>query len=155
MPDVDAILGCWYTGEIGGEALFAELARRATPEEGRKWLALARLEKRLSSRLAEILSARGLPLPAPAPAPDHVARCARERCDAIAGKSWAETMQWLRTLADDALQWMRTEADQLPESLAAIGELVVRHEVALMEFAQMELAGNGGQSLHAVASIGT
>lgn len=151
MPDVDAILCRWYAGEIGGEALFAELAGRATPEEARKWLALAQLEARVASRVAESLSARGLPLPVP----DHVARRARERCDAVAGKSWADTMHWLRTLADDALQTMRTEAGQLPESLAAIGALMVNHELALLEFTRMELAGNGAQSLQAVASMGT
>jgi hypothetical protein len=149
MPQVDAIIYRWYAGELGGEALFTELARRATPDEAHKWLALAQLEARVASRLTELLSARGLPMRTP----DEVARRARERCNALAGKSWSETMQWLRTLAGDALQRMRAEAGQLPQSLAAMGELMLRHEMALMDFAQLELAGDGAQSLHTVTSL--
>jgi hypothetical protein len=125
------------------------MAKQAAPEAAGKWLALAQLEARVASRLAETLSERGQPIPMP----NDVARRARERCEVVAGKSWAETMQWLRALAGDALQRMRTEADQLPEPLDAIGDLVVRHEAALLEFADMELAGNGMQSLHAVTLL--
>jgi len=149
MPNVNAILSRWYAGEVGGEALFAQMAKQAAPQAADKWLVLAQLEARVASRLMDILSARGLPTPTL----HDVERRAQERCEAVAGKSWAETMQWLRTLAGGALQKMRTEADQLPESLAPIGALVVRHEAALLEFADMELAGNGMQSLHAVTLL--
>jgi len=106
MPNAEAILSRWYAGEVGGEALFAQMAKQASPEAAAKWLVLARLEAGVASRLAETLSERGQPIPVS----NDVARRARERCEAVAGKSWVESMQWLRVLAGSALQKMRTEA---------------------------------------------
>jgi hypothetical protein len=35
----------------------------------------------------------------------------------------------------------------LPPDLVAVGDLIVRHEVALLSFAERELRGGGGDSL--------
>jgi hypothetical protein len=148
MLDEDAVLTAWYVGEVGGEALFSALAKWGAPEVARKWLALAEVEAAVASRLEAVLASRHLPIPRI----DDAERRAQKRCEAVAGASWEHTMRWLLTLADNALTRMKVEAERLPAELATIGSLVVRHEIALVTFAELELAGN---EVHALRSIET
>jgi len=146
MSDADAVLVDWYTGEIGGEALFWGMAEAAEPERSRKWLALAEVESRVARRLAETLHARGRPIPECPEQPG----IARARCVELAGKTWPEQMQWLKEIAVDALREMRVDAGTLPESLGPLGEFVLAHEIALVDFAQSELDGRGQVSLQPI-----
>ena len=146
MADADAVLEDWYTGEIGGEALFWGLAERAEPVSARKWLALADVESHVARRLAETLHARGRPIPECLDQPG----IARARCEAVAGKTWREQMRWLNDIAVAALGEMRIDAGKLPDSLGAMGEFVLAHETALVDFAQAELDGRGEDSLRPV-----
>jgi hypothetical protein len=149
MQDVDAILTAWYAGEVGGEALFSALARRGVPEVRGKWLALAAVEAATASKLAAVLTSRNLPIPLI----EDVEPRAQKRCEAVAGKTWEQTMRWLHTLTEIALRRMRTEADGLPAELAAIGDLIVRHEIALVSFAELELAGNEAHALRSIEAF--
>lgn len=146
MRDADAVLEAWYVGEVGGEALFWGLAERAEPALGRKWLALAEIESRVARRLGATLLARDRAIPECRDAPAR----ARARCEAVAGKSWAELMRWLKDHAADVLSEMRTDAARLPVELSAIGAMVVAHEQALVDFAAMEIDGRGEDSLRPV-----
>jgi hypothetical protein len=56
-------------------------------------------------------------------------------------------MQWLRVIANKALQEMQADAKQLPPDLVATGDLVVRHEAALLSFAELEIQGGSANSL--------
>lgn len=149
MQEVDEILTGWYAGEVGGQALFAQLAKQAEPGAARKWQSLAQVEALVAARLAAVMAARRLPIPEL----ETADRRALERCNAVAGKTWMETMQWLQALVGTALRSMRADAAGLPEALAAIGELVVRHEAALLEFAELELAGEGPHSLQPIEAF--
>jgi hypothetical protein len=149
MHEADAIVTDWYAGEVGGRALFSELARRAAPHAARKWLALARVEELVAARLASALAARQVPIPA-LEDPDHRAR---QRCQAVAGKSWPQTMRWLQLIVVAALHEMRIEAAGLPPALEDLGTLVVRHETALLEFAELELAGDATNSLRPIEAF--
>jgi hypothetical protein len=149
MQDCAAVLTGWYAGEIGGMALFAELAQRAAPEARPKWLALESVEAAVAARLAAVLTARRLPIPAI----DQAPRRAQVRCDAVAGKSWPETMRWLESLAQSALREMRLGASSLPVELDAVGRMVVRHEIALIAFATLELEGKDAQSLRPIEAF--
>jgi hypothetical protein len=144
-----AVLQSWYVGEVGGEALFWGLAQRAQPERARKWLALAQVEARVGRYLAETLLLRRHTLPSCDTQPAR----ARERCDAVAGKSWPELMQWLEIIACDALVEMRADAALLPEDLRETGDYVLAHEQALIDFARLELAGHGGASLRPIETF--
>ena len=141
--NTDEILTGWYAGEIGGGALFSRLATRAEPAIARKWRSLARVESAVAARLAAVLESRQIPVPKVANAGSR----ALQRSDAVAGKSWTETMHWLQSLAAAALREMQADAAALPEELAATGSMVVSHEEALLAFAQAELAGAGEHSL--------
>ena len=151
MAEVDEILSGWYAGEVGGNALFSNLARGAVGERRAKWRALASVEAQVAVALAAAMHARRIPVPVP-PA-ESVDERARQRCAAIAGSSWLETMQWLHDLAAAALVDMSSAAARLPAPLAGIGDLVVRHEVALVAFADLELSGRSGGSLQPIASF--
>jgi hypothetical protein len=146
MREPSDVLREWYTGELGGEAIFWELAQRAEPDEARKWLALAELESRIAVRLAAVLAARQIPVPDI----DSGRPSALELADASIRRPWTESMRWLERLADEALGEIQADAAGLPEELAAIGSLVVRHEAALVAFARLELAGRGDDSLRPV-----
>lgn len=149
MRDDDAILKAWYAGEVGGEALFSTLAKRAPPEAARKWLALAAVEAAVASRLAAVLASRHVPIPLI----EHAQQRAQQRCDAIAGEPWPQTMRWLYGIAAAALHKMRAAAAELPAELEAIGDLVVRHEAALVAFAERELAGDEAHSLQPIEAF--
>jgi hypothetical protein len=146
MQNETAILNGWYLGELGGAALFGQLARLSDTETAPKWSALERVERRVAGRLAEILEARGVAVPHG----DRVDERARERVAAIHGRGWPETMRWLRSIAAEALEEMRAEAERLPADLTDIGALVLRHEEALIAFAERELAGDGAHSLQPI-----
>jgi hypothetical protein len=143
MRDVDGILTEWYSGEVGGKALFCALARAAdtgAADTGaaNKWRALAAVEDAVASRLSAALTARGIPVPRV----DNVEGRARHRCEAIAEQTWPQTMQWLQRIAGEALVHMRADAATLPPELTALGHTVVLHEIALVAFADRELAGD-------------
>jgi len=142
MQNIEAVLTGWYPGEIGGRALFGRLAMQAEPEAAGKWRSLARVECLVAERLAGLLESRQIPIPKIA---DPDSRAAK-RCEAVAGKSWLETMQWLQALAAVALREMQADAASLPAELAAVGSFVVNHEKALLAFAENELAGAGERS---------
>jgi hypothetical protein len=146
MRNAAAILTGWYAGEVGGEALFNAQAARSSPDAARKWLALARVEAALASKLAVVMAERRIPIPAI----EDAAGRAQQRCEATAGKSWPEIMQWLHRLAAAALEQMQADAATLPVELDAIGKLVVDHEMALVAFAQRELKGDAAKSLQPI-----
>jgi hypothetical protein len=144
MRDAAAVVEYWYVGEIGGEAMFWILAQNAEPDHARKWLALAQVESQVAGWLAGVIASRNH-----RDLPDCSATlaCARARCDEVAGRSWPELMQWLEAIAADALIEMQSDAARLPAELIATGDLVVAHERALVEFAELEIAGRGTESL--------
>jgi len=100
MRNEGAILTGWYAGEVGGEALFTAQAATAPPDAARKWLALARVEAAVAARLATVMAERRIPIPDI----ENAAVRARQRCEATAGRSWPEVMQWLHRLAAAALE---------------------------------------------------
>lgn len=132
------VLGEWYAGEVGGEALFWRLAELAEPAATRKWLALAAVEARVAERLLQVLLAHDLPVPPTAASLEWAQTCAGQ----YAPRPWREQMAWLGEIAQQALDSMRREAAGLAAPYAPIGEVVVRHEELLVEFARRELAGD-------------
>jgi hypothetical protein len=137
------ILTKWYVGELGGHALFLQLVVDATPQAASKWAALGRVEQGVAFALADALEKRRICVPVA----QNLESRARTRCAAVTGKSWIETMHWFRTIAADALQRMTADALVLSPDLASVGDLMVRHERALLSFAELELAGRGSESL--------
>jgi hypothetical protein len=148
MRHVDAVLTEWYAGEVGGKALFRALAQAGGPDAAAKWLALAAVEDAVASTLSAALTARRIPLPSLV----NVDTRARQRCESVAGQSWPQTMQWLRRIAADALVHMQSDAALLPAELEGLGRMVVRHEMALVSFAELELAGDP-QSLEPIEAF--
>lgn len=137
------ILGEWYTGEVGGEALFWRLAELAAPEAAGKWLALAAVEARVGERLLHVLLSHDLPVPPTCASLEW----ARTRAEANARRPWREQVAWLGEIAQEALDSMRREATTLGPPFAPISAIVLRHEELLVEFAQRELGGDSAGAL--------
>src|SRR5450432_3254094 len=140
---IDAVLCEWYSGEVGGEALFWQFAERAEAAEARKWLLLAEVEALVGARLRDAILARGRDVPSGASGLEWARRVAGRP----AATGWPEAMRWLETIARDALKAMTRDAAGLPAELAPLGALVVRHETMLVEFARLERAGEQAAAL--------
>ena len=149
MRNPATVLADWYDGEIGGEALFWRLAERGAADVASKWLALAAIEGHVASQLLAAILSHDFPVPDT----DGTLADARERADRVAAGDWQAAMRWLRTIAAEALAEMRLEAAQLPDDLAALGALVVRHQQVLAEFAELELAARSAASLEPVNAL--
>jgi hypothetical protein len=65
MTAAEDILARWYLGELGGQFLFAQLEKEATPDVASKWAELSLLEQWVASILASILLKRGIDIPVP------------------------------------------------------------------------------------------
>ena len=133
-----AVLGDWYTGEVGGEALFWRLAELAPPDAAGQWLALAAVEGRVAERLLHVLLGHDLPVPST----EASLEWARSRAEATARRLWRDQMTWLGEIAEEALDSMRRDAAALAPPFTAIASLVLRHEELLVEFAERELSGD-------------
>ena len=72
---------------------------------------------------------------------------ARRVAGTPAPTNWTEAMRWLEMIAPDARKDMSRDAAALPAELAPLGELVVRHETVLVEFARLERAGEHAAAL--------
>ncbi len=149
MPAAADILLKWYVGENNGHALFADLAFKAGPAEAHKWRRLGDVENVVAARLHNVLAAEGI---AP-PVLEGLIEFAAARTAPIAGKPWDEIMRWFEHIAARALRVMEAEAAFLPPRLAAIGELVLAHERALVAFAARELAEESGPSLEPIETF--
>ena len=132
------ILGEWYEGEVGGEALFWRLAELAQPELAAKWLALAAVEARVGERLLHVLLAHDLPVPPTSASLEW----ARTRAEANSRRPWREQVAWVGEIAQEALDSMRREAAALPAPFLAMAAIVLRHEELLVDFARRELDGD-------------
>jgi hypothetical protein len=52
VKTVNDVLVKWYLGEVGGHALFAQLAVSANSDVANKWTTLAKLEELVGARLS-------------------------------------------------------------------------------------------------------
>ena len=145
----DEVLCEWYSGEVGGEALFWQFAEKAEAAEARKWLLLAEVEALVGARLRDAIIARGRDAPSGATGLEWARRVA----GTPAATSWTEAMRWLETIARDARKDMLRDAAALPAELAPLGALVVRHETVLVEFARLERAGEQAAALAQVTGF--
>jgi len=62
MRKINVNLTGWYASEGGGEALFAQLARRGEPARARKWTSLAQVEAQVKAGVAARLELAELEL---------------------------------------------------------------------------------------------
>lgn len=130
--------------EVGGEALYAAVARRTRdPQRRDKWLALQKLETQTQSRVARAAAAIGVSVE------PHKAdvRLGNVVGGVLSWLPWRLQMRMLRAVAGKYVHtWERMQRECTDGDPKVLAELVA-HEVAQVDFARDELEGRGASSL--------
>jgi len=138
FSDFPATLVLFYEEEISGEAYFARMADFYPGRERRALLLLAEIERRTASAMRPLLERHGLAVA------DTVALAAAGRAEAEQRSS----ASWQKLVADmvSGFPVFVAEFEQLeqlaPASDRSVVRVLTRHEVAAVEFAVLEYAGN-------------
>lgn len=139
-----------YQGEVFGEAIFAAMAARADdPEAVYKWRVLGRLEAETKERLKPLVAALGGEVREDPAGVEKGARLAEKWSQ----QSWGEIMGWFQAELPKYVRFFeKLEADARAEDRELLAR-VTAHEVALEEFAALEVAGRVNESLEPVLAL--
>jgi hypothetical protein len=140
---LNGVLKELYLGECLGEAVFnAYLAAEADPSRLHKWACCLQLETETKARLRPFLAKLGLDLSQP----DYSGPAASLSASYLS-KSWLEHMARLAAATDRYLETFRSLAEAAPPEERETVASMVEHEIALNQFAKLELSGEGYRSL--------
>ena len=139
-----------YSGEIFGEAFFAAMAEaRDDAEEARKLRMLEQLERETGALVRAALRQAGSS-PEPDPAQAEQGRAA----GAGLGKApWPDLLTAMRPELVRFVEEFRSSEALAPPGEEALAQHVTRHEQALLDFVDAELAADGSDSLASVRAI--
>ena len=135
---LDAVLRA-YEGEVGGEAYFKALTDVfSKPDHHEKLMLLAAVEKRTGNALRPLIKRHGLePL-------DNAALIARGEAfvEERAFRRWSDLIENMTTRYPGFVEKFKAlEATGPAEDKGAL-EILVEHEIALLDFAEHEAAGD-------------
>ncbi len=134
---LDTLLA-YYEAEIGGEAYFEALAEHF--DESEKVLLLARVERHAADAVQPLLEKYGL-------VPRSEAAIKRERRIYLAlhqSYSWLEFMTYMVERYPGYLDEFRSLEQMAPVADSPALRVLTNHEVAVIEFAKREIAGDPG-----------
>jgi hypothetical protein len=135
-----------YQGEVLGEALLDCYARlEQDPERKYKWATLGQLESETRTRLRPFVIQLGLNI-----AWNDVSARVAKFAESYAAKSWHRHMEEVIAITDIYLEKFRAIAAASPQSERETTQSMVAHESAIRTFAELELAGDGANSLNDV-----
>ena len=136
-----------YQGEILGEVLFDQmLSYFDQPEQQYKIAVMLQLETETKARLRPAMIQLGLDL---AEQPQF-RNMGQEMADALKGKSWQQTIIMIRDVVKPAVERYREIAASAPAQYQALANGMVNHEQSIVDFAELELAGEGERSVEAI-----
>ncbi len=146
---LDVLLVKAFQGEVSGETLFGNLARRLSdPDHAAKMGELETLERRTKEAMVPAMLRAGLPVePEPAVVAEGVALA-----DAVLDLPWGDLMGSFEPVTTEFLTLYRRIGEVSPFE-GEISAILVAHEEALRDFARQELAGNVGASLHQIQAL--
>lgn len=113
-----------------------------------KWASCLQLETETKARLRPLIAGLGLEVSQPDMAPRAAALAAT-----YADKSWTRHMEELAGFTDGFLVKFRDLADAAPPQERETVASMVVHEIALNDFAKLELAGEGDRSIDDVVAL--
>lgn len=139
----------FYQGEVLGEAVFAyHVKHERDPQRMRKWSALLQLETETKARLRPFLLSLGLSV-----AQDDVSAKIAEITAGFDSKSWQQHMKEIDEITTFFLGKFRAIEAAAPAGRERdMAQVMVRHELAINNFAKRELAGDGNDSLRDVVA---
>jgi hypothetical protein len=144
------ILVLRHDGEVYGEATFAGLAEGTSDAEQRyKWRVCETLERETKELLARELEQRGTRATESPERREQGAALGRR----LAAVPWAMLMKGLRPeLAKFVAEYEEAERSA-PAAGAELARYITRHERALLEFVDRELAGRAAESVAPVVAL--
>jgi hypothetical protein len=141
-----AVKEIMYQGEVVGEALLNAYVSLETDAERRyKWGTLLQIETETKARLRPFLTRLGLSIEQN-DVRDQVAGLAKT----YASKSWRKHMEETVSITKFYVDKFREIEAAAPESEREVAHSMVIHESAIKTFAELELAGDPGNSLNDV-----
>ncbi|PKP97749.1 MAG: hypothetical protein CVT74_13125 [Alphaproteobacteria bacterium HGW-Alphaproteobacteria-13] len=133
----------FYQGELFGEGVFAAYyAAETDPGRKLKLANLLQLETETKARLRPFLVKLGLDL-----AEKDISAVIKNFADAYPAKSWKEHMQELAHTTEEYLGKFKEVEAHTSGYERQMAHVMVTHEAALLNFARLELAGEGDRSL--------
>ena len=132
----DALMETAWLGEISGDALFRAAAAKAEdPAQSAKWLRLAEVEQLVRDELEPFIEDKSR---------EKIIE-ARERGEGFAatftGMPWLEALASFEPATKPAIERFVSMRALASATTRDAVELLVEHEVALQDFADLELAG--------------
>ena len=141
-----AVVEIMYQGEVLGEALLnAYVAVEPDAERRYKWGTILQLETETKARLRPFLTGLGLSI-----AQDDVHSRIDDLAKTFASKSWRQHMEELVRITDFYLAKFREIESAAPDQERAVAHSMVVHEASIKRFGELELAGDGTNSLNDV-----
>lgn len=138
-----------YQGEILGEVLFNEmLSIYEEPDHQYKISVMLQLETETKARLRPAMVDMGLDLREQ----QESRKMGMDMAAAMKGKPWQETMQMILDAVKPVVEHYREIAASLPEKYSELGQSMVIHEQAIVDFAELELAGKQNISIDGITA---
>lgn len=137
-----------YQGELWGKAFFERLAAATDDADQRgKWQVLAALEEATGNRIEPLIA------DAPDPPIANVYRSLESAVEVYEALPWHVAMERMMTILDPAIERFQELLAQAPVEERDTVQILVDHELALKQFAERELAGDGAKSLDPVLAV--
>jgi len=135
-----------YQGEVLGEAILdCYVHLEKDPERRYKWGTVLQLESETKTRLRPFMSRLGLSI-----AQNDVSAQVAPAAQSFASKSWRQHMEEFISITSFYIEKFEAIADASPDSEREVTQSMVVHEKAIRKFAELELAGDGVNSLNEV-----
>jgi len=143
---LDALNRFVYQGEVVGEALTnCYVGVETDPTRKYKWATVMQLESETKVRLRPFMSQLGLSI-----AQEDPSKNIAELVQGYASKSWQQHMQELVQITTFYLGKFREIEAAAPDSEREVAHSMVVHEAAIKRFGELELTGDGKNSLNDV-----
>jgi hypothetical protein len=135
-----------YQGEVLGEALLNRyVALEQDAERRYKWGTILQLETETKARLRPFLTGLGLSI-----AQEDIRGRVIDLAKTFAAKSWRQHMEELVRVTDFYVEKFRELENAAPVEEREVAHSMVVHEASIKRFGELELAGDGTNSLRDV-----
>lgn len=138
-----------YQGELMGEVFFENmLSYFEEPDKQYKISVMLQLETETKARLRPVMMLLGLDLSEQ----NESRKIGLEMASALKGLSWQGAMEMIRDAVKPFVERYKEIAADAPSEHRELAESMVIHEKSLLDFAELELAGEGKKSVDAIVA---
>jgi hypothetical protein len=139
FADIGSALLNAYEEEVSGEAYFAALAEQHDGRAREALMLIAEMEVVTARLFRPVIDAAGLhPRSA-----EELVREGRDDAEALRGTSWTEFLASMRDGYDAYVTEFKGIRAAVKPDFRPHADLLIAHEVAIIDFARAELAGDG------------